>query len=57
VHVRILDALGRNVEQRQYFVEHTLMTPMQFEQKLTAGVYMIEFSFDNQIITERFVVE
>ena len=56
VNVRIMDASGRIVWTNRYVVEGALNTIIAFDRPLTSGIYLVEMTFDNQVITERMMV-
>ena len=57
VFVRITDSMGRVVFTNRYGVEGSLNTSVTFARPLAAGFYLIEFTADNEVITERMIVE
>jgi hypothetical protein len=57
LQVRVLDAAGRVVTTRTYAVEGSLNTMIAFDDKLSAGVYMIEMVNSGNIQTMRMLVE
>jgi hypothetical protein len=57
LQVRVLDAAGRAVTTRTYAVEGSLNTIITFDEKLGAGVYMIEMINSAKAETQRLVVE
>jgi len=57
LQVRVLDAAGRVVTTRSYAVEDSLNTMIAFDEKLSAGVYMIETLNSGNIQTKRMLVE
>jgi hypothetical protein len=56
VSVRILNATGSIVFADRYTVDGSLNKIINFERALASGLYMMEMTVDNQMITERFVV-
>jgi hypothetical protein len=56
VNVRIMDAAGRIVWTNRYVVDGALNTIIAFDRPLTSGIYLVEMTFDNQVITERMMV-
>jgi hypothetical protein len=56
VQIRILDAVGRETERRVVLVDQVLQYPFVFNNTLESGVYFVEIGFDDQIITQKFVV-
>jgi hypothetical protein len=56
VNVRIMDAAGRIVWTNRFVVEGALNTIIAFDRPLTSGIYLVEMTFDNQVITERMMV-
>ncbi len=57
MHLRISDAMGRLVYTNRYAASQYLQTQLVFEYPLTAGLYLVEFIYDNKRVTERLVVE
>jgi hypothetical protein len=57
LQVRVLDAAGRAVTTRVYAVDGSMQSTIHFDQKLSAGVYMIEMTNAGQIQTQRLVVQ
>jgi hypothetical protein len=57
LQVRVLDAAGRAVTTRTYAVEGSLNTIITFDEKLAAGVYMIETVNAGSVQTQRLVVQ
>ncbi len=56
VNIRIMDATGRVVWTNRYVVEGALNTVIAFDRPLTSGLYMVEMTFGNEVITERMMV-
>ncbi|MBL0317345.1 MAG: T9SS type A sorting domain-containing protein [Flavobacteriales bacterium] len=56
VQIRILDAVGRETEKRTVHVDQILQFNYVFNRSLESGVYFVELSFGEQIITEKFIV-
>lgn len=56
VNIRIMDATGRVVWTNRYVVEGALNTVLAFDRPLTSGLYMVEMTFGNEVITERMMV-
>jgi uncharacterized delta-60 repeat protein len=56
-HVRVLDEAGRSVTQRFYQVEDAGTIMLEFDEKLSAGVYIIELSSASSVTTHRLVVQ
>jgi hypothetical protein len=57
VFVRILDGMGRQVYSDLFIVEGSLNTVVTFERPLASGIYLVEFSTDGKVLTERMVVQ
>jgi len=57
LQVRVSDATGRAVLTRSYTVDGSLQSTINFDQKLSAGVYMIEMTNAGQIQTQCLVVQ
>ncbi|MFM7727777.1 MAG: T9SS type A sorting domain-containing protein [Flavobacteriales bacterium] len=53
----MLDAAGRSVTTRVYAVEESLATTLVFDEKLSAGIYMVEMTNAGHVTTERLVVQ
>lgn len=56
VFVRIMDSMGRVVYTNRFAVEGSLNTLVTFSKPLAAGLYMVEFTVDGEVITERMMV-
>lgn len=56
VFVRVMDTMGRVVYSNRYSVDGSLNTVVSFGKPLTAGMYMVEFSVNGEVITERMIV-
>lgn len=56
VFVRIMDSMGREVYNNRYTVDGSLNTMVSFSKPLAQGVYMVEFTSGNEVITQRMVV-
>ncbi len=57
VYVRVMDSMGKLIYQNKYMVDGSLNTIVVFEQKLASGLYLVEFIANENIITERMMVE
>jgi len=57
LQVRVLDAAGRSVTTRTFAVEGSLSTTLTFDERLSAGVYMIETINAGRAQTKRLVVQ
>jgi hypothetical protein len=57
LQLRVLDAAGRTLTTRVYAVEGSLNTTLTFDDKLSAGVYMIETLNAGRVQTQRLVVQ
>jgi hypothetical protein len=57
LQLRVLDAAGRALTTRVYAVEGSLNTTLTFDEKLSAGVYMIETLNAGHLQTQRVVVQ
>jgi hypothetical protein len=57
LQLRLLDAAGRTLTTRVYAVEGSLNTTLTFDDKLSAGVYMIETHNAGRVQTQRLVVQ
>ena len=56
-HLRVLDETGRSVTQQFYQVEDAKTIMLAFDEKLSAGVYIIELSSGSSVTTHRLVVQ
>ena len=56
VFVRIMDSMGRVVYTNRFSVDGSLNTLVKFSKPLAAGLYMVEFTMDGEVITERMMV-
>jgi len=57
VQVRVLDAMGRVVFANRYSVDGMFTTNMTFDRPLANGLYMIEASFNGEVLTQRMMVQ
>jgi hypothetical protein len=57
LQVRLLDAAGRAVATHVYVVEGSFNTTLAFDEKLSAGVYMIEIANAGRVQTQRLIVQ
>jgi hypothetical protein len=57
VQVRVLDAMGRVVFANRYAVDGMFTTNMTFDRPLVNGLYMIEASFNGEVLTQRMMVQ
>ena len=55
--MRVLDASSRVVTTRSYTVENSFNTTLKFDEKLSAGVYMIEMTNEGSVQMQRLVVQ
>jgi hypothetical protein len=55
--LRIFDAFGKLVTEKQYAVEGSLNTVLVFEQRLVSGLYTIELRSGSTILKEKMVVQ
>lgn len=56
VFIRIMDSMGRVVYSNRYTVEGSLNTIVTFSKPLASGLYMVEFTSGNDVITQRMMV-
>jgi len=56
VFVRILDGMGKVVYTNRYTVEGSLNTIVTFSKPLASGIYLVEFTSDDEVITQRMMV-
>lgn len=56
VQIRIMDATGRLVWSNRYVVDGALNTIIAFDRPLPSGLYMVEMTYNNEVITERMMV-
>ena len=57
LQLRVLDASSRVVTTRSYTVENSFNTTLKFDEKLSAGVYMIEVTNAGSVQTQRLIVQ
>ena len=57
VFVRVLDGMGRMVYQNRFTVNGSLNTMINFSEPLSSGIYMVEMTIDNEVKTERMLIE
>jgi hypothetical protein len=57
VQVRVLDAMGRVVFANRYAVDGMFTTNMTFDRPLANGLYLIEASFNGEVLTQRMMVQ
>jgi hypothetical protein len=55
--VKIMDGVGRIVFNEQYTVDGALSTQLNFTERLTAGIYLVEFTINGETMNERMIVE
>jgi hypothetical protein len=55
--VKIVDALGRAIFNNRYSVEGSLFTKINFEEQLSGGIYLVEFTINGESMSERMIVE
>ena len=56
VFVRIVDGVGRVVYSNRFTVDGSLNTIVTFERALSDGLYIVEFTVDGKVVTERMMV-
>lgn len=56
VGFKLIDPLGKIVENRQFNSSGTLNELIHFSQRLTSGLYMVEVILNNKIITRRLII-
>jgi hypothetical protein len=57
VSVRVLDAIGRVVYNQAFSVNGSLNTSVVFDQALSAGIYMVEFTDNDVVKSERLIIQ
>ena len=57
VHIRIIDAMGRQVWSNRYSVSGVLNTNISFERPLARGLYLVEAIFNSELQTQRMLVQ
>jgi hypothetical protein len=57
VHIRIIDAMGRQVWSNRYSVSGVLNTNITFERPLARGLYLVEAIFNSELQTQRMLVQ
>ncbi|MFN0030555.1 MAG: T9SS type A sorting domain-containing protein [Flavobacteriales bacterium] len=56
VTVRISDSMGRLIFSRIYIVDGTLNTSIQFANRLSAGIYLVDFVCGDEVKTQKLMV-
>jgi len=57
VHIRIIDAMGRQVWSNRYSISGVLNTNITFERPLARGLYLVEAIFNSELQTQRMLVQ
>jgi len=57
VFIRIMDGMGRVVYTNRYTVDGSLSTVVTFAKPMAAGLYMVEFTVDGEIMTQRMLIQ
>lgn len=57
VFVRVMDSMGRVVYSSRYSVDGSLNTLITFAKPLADGLYLVEMTAGNRVITERMIVK
>jgi hypothetical protein len=57
VNVRVIDALGRIVFANRYSVDGYLNSEITFNDDVTTGLYLVEFTFDGEVVTEKLLIQ
>jgi len=57
LHIRIIDAMGRQVWSNRYSVSGVLNTNITFERPLARGLYLVEAIFNNELQTQLMLVQ
>jgi hypothetical protein len=57
VQVKIFDSMGRKIQSERFIVNGTLQTELNFQSKLSNGIYLIEVSSENMVQTARILIE
>jgi hypothetical protein len=57
VQIRIVDAMGKQVWSNRYTVDGILNTSITFEQPLANGLYFVEARFNEEVQTQRLMVQ
>ncbi len=57
VHIRIIDATGRQVWSNRYSVSGVLNTNITFERPLARGLYLVEAIFNSELQTQLMLVQ
>ncbi|MFM9986871.1 MAG: MopE-related protein, partial [Flavobacteriales bacterium] len=55
--VQLLDGMGKLIATRQITVEGYAITNWEFESELSAGLYFIQFTYENKRYAEKIIVE
>ena len=56
INVRVLDATGRIVLNNQYSVDGSLNTMIEFAEPLQNGIYMVEYTDNTTVKSQRLVI-
>ena len=56
VQVKIYDSMGRKIQSDRFIVNGTLQTELNFQSKLSNGIYLIEVSSENMVQTARILI-
>jgi len=56
VFVRIMDSMGRVVYTNRFSAEGSLNTIVTFSKPLSQGLYLLEFTDGNNVVTKRMIV-
>jgi len=57
IEMKIYDALGRKIETKQFAVDGTLQTELNFQTELSNGLYLIEVSSGKMIKSARILIQ
>jgi PKD repeat protein len=57
VSVQIFDGMGRSVWANRFIVDGYLNTQLTFDEQLSAGLYLVEVSYDGLVKTEKILIE
>ncbi len=57
VQIRIVDAMGKQVWSNRYVVDQVLNTNITFERPLANGLYFVEAIFNDEVQTQRMMVQ
>ena len=57
VGIQIFDAMGRSIWANRYFTDGYLNTQVTFDEPLSTGLYLVEVTYDGNVVTEKILVQ